>query len=515
MLRNRPAVATTLIGAIASLLIVTAAPVSAADTANPEICPPHVSSPPQRPAATGPGADLVLTFAKAAGSRFGGQAFSFVIAQLGYGDPTPALLRGISEQLSQVNAKLDRLEESVEELKRLVGEGQLTQLMLAFNPVRENVDSINDNGMQEVALAADNLATVLSSPATPEQIQEATDCLHQKQQEYERLLDTRGADTNVGVISSLMSSSAGETTLVTAFGRLLLHKRYLSHQHSRALRAFYDYLEQYQALAAIQRAEWQVATGKSRDRIETDNVAFYNEAGSRVSPPGLIQLQRAVLPDVIPEGVVIDMGTVSDTTLGKTMLFPVGNFHGGPDVMVWRDPDPQGYWTAEAQPLWRARQFVGPAPSGLRDWRIIRPAEWDSLMAAKPAEQTGSAYLNATFELTDGGRFRRPFDGGSFVWIDAPATRHKVAAARLRCCDWFFPVRWGLIVGRTGSMAWSGPARGPRPYDLPRSWEALPRAVEPTKQLILDRYDKAPGSLIVTRTTDVSYMALKPQPPSS
>ena len=515
MLRSRAVVATTLIGAIVSLLIAAAAPVYAADAKNPEIGPPSVSNPPARPAAAGPAEDLVLTFVKAAGSHIGGKAFNFVMAQLGFGDPTPALLRGISNQLAQVNAKLDRLEESVEELKRLVGEGQFTQLMLAFNAVRANVDSINDNGMQEVALAADNLANVLSSPSTPDQVQEATECLHEKRQELERLLDTRGADTNLGVISSLMSSSAGETTLVNAYGRLLLHKRYVNRKDSQALRAFYDYLEQYQALAAIQRAEWQVATGKSRERIETDNDAFFHEAGSRVRPPGLIQIQRAALPDLIPEGVLIDVGATGETTttLGKPMLFPMGGSFGR-ELHSWRDPDNQGHSTGQAEAVSTAASFAGPDGSaGLSNWRIIKPAEWNSLMAGKKEAQTGTAYLNAAFglEFRFPQKFARPFEFNPFVWIDTAARQHRI---QLTAGAWVYPVHRDVVVSGSGSMAWDGPAARWNP-NLPTSARGTTRDdLERLRRAVANAFMSG-SRLILSRTTDVSYMALKVRPPSS
>ena len=84
----------------------------------------------------------------------------------------------------------------------------------------------------------------------------------------------------------------------------------------------------------------------------------------------------------------------------------------------------------------------------------------------------------------------------------------------MRCCEWIYPVRWAVAVGGTGSLAWNGPATRRRPDDLPATWGALPRDVEPTKILVARIFAERQAAVIVSRTTDVSYMALKTQPAS-
>lgn len=511
--RGVAAVAAVVIGVTGCGLIVGAGP---AQAANPDICPPTVSNAQAHPAAAGPAEDLVLWFAKAAASRAAGAAFGFVMSQLGLGDRTGAQLAAISEQLARMDAKLDRLQESANEIKRRVDEAEFTTMMIRFNALKARIDSINRNGMQEIARAAENLAKVMSSPGTPEQreeaIAEATACLNQKKIDFAKLATDRGADTNVGEITSLLSSSAGEGTLVNGYGRLLLpSSRYLTHKHSEALRAFYDYLEQYQALAAIQRAEWQVATGRSRETIQRDNEEFHSEIGTA---PGTIQRQRLALPDPIPKGAVIDLGTGHETTtIGKTMYFPLGGVENGPKETTWRDPDLQGWFTGSAEAPRVAAEFDGPFPplgqAAWKDWQIINAPLWGGLVAGKKDSELGTAYLNRLFSLTSGiGGLREPFGESSWVWINH-RRNHEMTMKKgtRRTQKYYFPLTVRVRLDRSGPMA--NVERPPAEWapELPRAQG--PRSKPQVAQVVEQAYAAARASLILTRKVDVSYMALK------
>ncbi len=507
MLRNRAAVAAAVIGAIGCWLTAAARPASAA---NPDICPPAENVEPG-PAAIGPGEDLVVWFAKAAASRIGGAAFGFVMSRLGLGDQTPAQMREISEQLRQVNAKLDRLQVTADDIRRRVDEAAFTNLMIRFKDLRADVESIHTNGMQEVALAAENLASVMSSPTTPEQVAEARECLQQKQEHFRVFAGRKGADNNVEKITNLMSSVATEDELVTGYGRLLLHRnRYLSRTQSQALRELYDYLEQYQALAAIQRAEWQVAEGKAVDTIAASNARFYSEIGLR---PGTIQTQRASLPDPIPEGAVIDVGTGADTTIGKTMFFPLGGVDNGPKEMTWRDPDLQGWFTGSAEAPRVAAEFDGRFPplgrAAWKNWQIINAPQWGSLIAGKKESELGSAYLNSVFNLASGIEgLREPFGESSWVWINH-RRNHEMTMKKgtRRTQKYYFPLTVRVRLDRSGPM--SNVERPPAEWapELPRAQG--PRTRPQVAELVSQAYAGARASLILTRKVDVSYMELK------
>ncbi|HET7434254.1 MAG TPA: hypothetical protein VFN10_06020 [Thermoanaerobaculia bacterium] len=456
-----------------------------------------------------PAEDFVLWFAKAAGNRVAGAAFSFIMSRLGLGDPTPALLRDIFEQLSQVNAKLDRLQSTVESLAHRVDEAAFTNLMVRFKDLRADVNSINHHGLQEVALAAENLANVLSSPATPDQVEEATNLLQRKKEQFRELAGRKGADVNVEKITNLIASTASEDELVTGYGRLLLRRnRFLTPADSHALREFYDYLEQYQALAAIQRAEWQVAEGMAVETIRRSNAEFYNEIGTSTRP-GWIQQQRAVLPEPIPDGTVIDIGTGADTTAGKTMLFVLGGADNGPSETDWRDPDPQGWSTAAATPVRVAAEFTGRFPplrqAGWKDWSVITREQWNRLIGEKEDADLASAYLNQKFGLTSAvPGLREPFAETSAIWLDHHRNHtltYLKGSARPRSTSAVFPVRARVRLHQSAPVAVEyAPELKPRGGSsrLPQLKPEFARA-----------FAAARASLILTRTVDVNYMALQ------
>lgn len=511
--RGVTVVAVAVIGATACGAIAGAAPAYAADAENPEICPPSVSNPPPRPAAAGPLPDLVLEFLKGAAGSAGGEAFSFAMSLLGRGDRTAAQLQEISEQLARMDAKLNALQDTANEIKQRVNQAAFTALMVKFKDLKADVESINDHGMRPVALAAANLAKVMSEPTTPERIEEAVACLNQKKEFFETFAGTKGADNNVQKIANLMSSEATEDQLVNGYGRLLAqHNRYLFTRHSEALRAFYDYLEQYQALAAIQKAEWQIANRIPTAIIQESNERFSSRSArpGRPSPrPGWIESQRAVLPDAIPRGIVIDVGAAGDTTLGKTMLCPETDRI---DTITWRDPDEQGHSTGQAEAVSMASRFIcwGASPTPLRNWRIVNAAEWNSFVAGKAASSSGADYLNGTFNLRSGGEgVPPPFGINSFVWVDSAAHRHPITLHRFWGSKWYYPLHTGVFVGRSGPLNWD--PKSYRPGDLPSSTWATKEAL---KEQVRQAFDRGKGSLLLSRTVDVNYMAVKSSPPS-
>jgi hypothetical protein len=530
MFRNSAAVAAVVLGAFFGCELVAAE--TPARAANPDICPPSVTTPrPPSAAAAGPGVDLVLEFAKGAASRAGGAAFDFLLSRLGLGDRSPDQLKEIAGRLTDIQNKLLLLHDSLNDVKRRVDQVEFTTLMIAFDAVLVKVDSINTNGMQEVARAAENLADIMSRPHTPEMIEPAEACLQQKRQAYVELLSRNSADTNNAVITRLMSGAAGRGTLVNGYGRLLLSNRqFLSDAQSDALRAFYDYLEQYQALAAIQRAEWQIATGVSHSRIEQDNREFYNEIGIGSAPQGTIQIQRSLLPDPIPEGVRIDLGSAAaDSTVGKTMLFPMGGVF-GPHFVTFRSADSHG-WAGPAEAVKVAADFVGPGVAELKDWKVIDEMQWTSLMARKPSAETGAKYLNDLFSLVPSdpspGRYAPPFTGRDphnypldRIWVNSAARQLCPTLTPKRREPWCWPIHAAVLVDKSGSMALDGPASVRVPWvpnagDFPAN-RHVPTRVE-FNALLRDAarsFDRAKGRLIVTRIADANYVGLKPQLPA-
>jgi hypothetical protein len=532
--RKRTVVAATVIGACGLGLIAGAGPALASDTDL--ICPPVETAEAQfSPAAPDPAMDLVQAFWNAAKGRIGSQAFSFVMNRLGLAqaDPTAEQLRAISVQLTQIDGRLVALQDSLNELRERVDQNAFNGEMKDFELYRNNVDSINRDGMRGLARAAENLAKVMSGVATPEEIEKAKDCLEQRKQRFVQLLNTTSAGTNLANMTRHLDGRMGKETLVDAYGRLLLNNnRYLSSEQSLALRRFYDYLEQYQALAATQRAEWKVANRDPVYDIRAVNAEFFNEEGPRL---GSIQTQRAALPEPIPQGVLIDRGpNPTGTTQGRSMLFVLGGSF-GPESTPWREPDPQGWSTSRGEAEKAATAFVYSIPTSggrsreLKNWRVIWMAEWNSLVAGKLPPQTGADYLNEKFRLKLAGAgepqtFARPFSREPLtgVWVGRVGQRPGEDEARA----WDIEMRgrvhsnkvrvWqrGVVyVHHSGSITFPSNPRTAWVPDLPPNW---PRSSPPdwytSIRAELDkRYNAQQRRLIFSRETDVNYMGMGSQ----
>ena len=153
------------------------------------------------------------------------------------------------------------------------------------------------------------------------------------------------------------------------------------------------------------------------------------------------------------------------------------------------------------------------------------------MVAGKPAQQTGSDYLNEKFglKLAGGGQtqtFARPFsrEPGTAVWVGRVGTRPPAEpedeAIRRRIemrgrvnHNWlmsgYVALLTSTILGRSFSQL-SGGSTSAVPSPWPRS--KPPDWYSSIKKEMESRFNAARGRLIVSRVTDVSYMAMSQQP---
>ncbi len=483
-------------------IVGTAVPASAS---TPGICPPQVAS--QSAAhltdVDAQATDLVLEFIKAAGKGVGGKAFNFALSQLlgGGEDRTPEQLDAIAKQLATMDAKLDNLQKSADEIKAAVNEAAFTNMMMRFKDLKADVESINHNGLVPVALAADNLAKVKANPeSTPEQIAAAKECVSFQRSNFLTLAGMKGADNNVNKIYNLLSSDAGEDHLVNGYGKLITqNNRLLVTKHSEQLRAFYDYMEQYLALAAIQKAEWQVGTGRPDVVIEASNKQFTNDDPNK---PGMIQTLRGALPKPIPATVSIDAGQGGDRVVGKTMIMSVG----GPKS-TWRDADRQGHSTGDSEIVKRVKNLNSGSDSrglGLKDWKVITPDEWNTLLQNKPANQGNIDFLN--WRLSD--QTTRHFGFNDKIWIGTDAhnqTMNWVNKDRNpRSGVATYPTHLTVTATFRDSLATTGPTAAWSPV-LPWQLGKVENS-RVAKQFVDKAFNDVKGNLVVSRTVVHNYM---------
>jgi hypothetical protein len=217
------------------------------------------------------------------------------------------------------------------------------------------------------------------------------------------------------------------------------------------------------------------------------------------------------------------------------MLFVLGGSF-GPESATWRDPDPQGWSTARGEAERVATAFVYSTPSSggrvreLKDWRIIWTAEWNSLVALKPPQQTGSDYLNEKFGLKLAGEgkpqtFARPFSREPLtgVWVGRVGRRPGEDEAIRRAIEMRGRVNSNLVyvwqrgvvyVHHSGLITFPNNPRTAWVPDLPPNW---PRSKPPDwytsiKAELEKRFNAQRRRLILSRVTDVNYMAMGSRP---
>jgi hypothetical protein len=477
---------------------------ASSDTAAPSACSNQVVTKAARAQLKSSAAatDLVKLFVKSAGSSTGTAAFSFAMSTLmGGGDQTSDQLNAISAQLASMDAKLDALQGTADEIKSRVNKAAFTNLMTEFKKIRSSVDSINHNGLMPVAITATHLATVKDDPnSTPEQIEQAENCLAIQQKGFRDLALKRDVEVNSPNIANLLESTAGENDLVSGYGTMLAQEhRYLTAEHSGYLQSFYSYIEQYQAMAEIQRAEWQIAVQKPTETIRQSNVEFYNEIG-HVSQPGVVQHQRAAMPEEIPSGTMIDVGSNGDETIGKTMLTDASRLNGSSHHVTWREADRQGDSTRQSQATTWLDYFNRDQGKKFGDWRIVKPAEWNSLVETKKSATATADHLDTVFNYKPG----KHFTTGDFVWVDKK-TEHTITV-KPRIHDWktYYPVHVGITLANSGDASTTSAAASWQP-GLPT--ETLRMSHERARQIVTERFENAKGLMLVARDVEINYMA--------
>lgn len=511
--RSRRAASTVAASLAATLCFGLFGAAAPANATTPEVCPPKVfaQSAAHLADATAVDQDLVLEFIKAAGKGIGGRAFNFALSQLmGSGDRTPEQLDAIAKQLATMDAKLDNLQQTADEIKAAVNEAAFTNLMMRFKDLKADVESVNHNGLVPVALAADNLSKVKANPeSTPEKIAAAEECLSFQRSNFVSLAGAKGADNNVNKIHNLLSSDAGEGHLVNGYGKLITQKnRLLVTKHSEQLRAFYDYMEQYLALAAIQKAEWQVGTGRPNSVIAASNKAFTNKDAAK---PGMIENLRAALPKPIPTSASIDAGQGSDHVMGKTMIMSVGARPGDPHQSsryTWRDAGRQGHSTGDSRVVKKVKELNTSHNEtrglGLKGWKVVDPSEWDALLQNKSQNQDNLGFLNSRLS----NHSTQHFSIGQKIWIGTNAhdltvnwvnqdrsPRSGVATYPIHAT--VTPLSWNDAKTTGGTLVWN-PA-------LP--WQLGKVENSAAAKRIVDRaFNEAQANLVVSRTVDHNYM---------
>jgi len=272
--------------------------------------------------------DLVAAFLKAAAGKGAGFIFSKLVP-----GAESAQLDAISKQLKELTDRVNEIQAKVAAIEVKDDKYEYTNLYGKFQTYRQNVIELNDS-LALVGTAAARMAMAQDAydkdPAhtdakVTKEYEDAKSNLEGRKANFVSEGKEKDPLGNVDSIRNLLYPESGTDTIVDAFGQYLMGtNRIVNADSSKALRNVYDTLEQFQALAAFMEAEFIIAhTPKGGDPNE--ELAPKTAAFDRY-----IKSQRAVLPEAIPAGTAIDVGSdYSKGTVGKPL------FRLTPDAMPW------------------------------------------------------------------------------------------------------------------------------------------------------------------------------------
>ncbi len=338
---------------------------AAAATANSICGTPALAGPARAPLAAA--ADLnPFDIAKWLGEKAGGaiagkaagMAFDFISKLPGLKDILPesegaktlAELSKIEDQLTGVSARLDliggQVNQTITELRGL-------SLNEALDKACSDVDkaeTLYQHYYTPTVQAAVTLGDILKSdhPANadvsieklPVDVQQLyttspTPCTDNRQitcftprtlvTERERLFSTAFETNQVlgtaGHLSNLLRPAKLTTSVLTAYGKFLMSRRYLNRTDSESLMSLYNDLSQGEALAAWMEAEYFTHT-----TVDEDATHVFKAYAADV------QAERDNLPPMIPEGAVVDL---EQTNASTSRNHPIWTLAGTRDQDFW------------------------------------------------------------------------------------------------------------------------------------------------------------------------------------
>ena len=446
-----------------------------------------------RPATINPANDLVSGFF----SRIGSEGAGLLLNQLGL-DTAANQMDAIVSQLNAIQGQITQLQSSIYELSGQITQAEYTKRIEKMNEYIADLHSVYrdeflplSQKVAAVARAKDDLAK-----APPDKKADFVLRLTAALGEYAKA--ERGFSNRAVVFGPAMEKlhflvfpGNGATSIINAYGDVQYSRnRYLTSAHSKRVRALYDEIEQYEALAAWMKAEYVAGVQKGSVARVGDEFTGYREKEAKVLPPAL------------PDCIVLDRGpdstSVSFTTIGKTMFLDEGNAD-----ITWPG-DPQAYPTPALmgdyvngvnQSRARSKETCGttlwdqPNNRGFRDWNPPSRTQIESLLAnfqsfrAKNPAAVVTTYLRAVGfkDVPD----RIEWGKSPHLWVSDQES--------VWTCNKQVPVHTGFS---TADGAWD--------Y-RPAAWEFPPEYARLCDEKTLAKFGETYGSVILQRRATVDY----------
>ena len=275
-------------------------------------------------------AKWLLDKAGAAGAEHGAlMAFDFISRITGLdkiGPETSEMrimkrLEGIEERLADVTARIDRLTGTVGQLISEVRQGQLDSELRVLCTIANEQQLLFRQRFVPLVRAGLELGAILSGPNPGRADVKGPGGFSPR--ERVRTLGTRfvnfydnnslALQTGIADLHAALVPNAPRLSVLAIYGKVLMSKRFLNTDDSEKLLALYTEFAEVRALATWMAAEFWASQPESPE-VLTEVLDTYVATTAR---------ERANLPQRIPPGVVVDLGSTSaETTDGKPMWFP-------------------------------------------------------------------------------------------------------------------------------------------------------------------------------------------------
>lgn len=309
------------------------------------------------------------------------------------------LLEGIKGQLDDISERIDELSASVGQLISEERQYHLDAALSTLCSITTKQQVLFEQQYVPLVRSGTALVEILAGPnpqaadAQPANGLSPRVKFEKLRADFIRVYESKQLDLEAGIkeIHAALVPGSLQTSVLAAYGQVLMSKRFLTRDDSERLRSLYSDLADAAALSSWMAAEFRASSPESDEALL--NV-FKTYVSNRDD-------EQASLPLMIPPGVVIDLGQVNATSAnGKPVWFPPKD-----EDVAWL-PSNKG-WGID--PI----DDVGKVIDGLNDpkavgrirgsgWAVPTKAQLTALLSdgciadpANPAKTTGGACKNA------------------------------------------------------------------------------------------------------------------------
>ena len=310
------------------------------------------------------------------------------------------LLEGIKGQLDDISERIDQLSSSVGQLISEERQYHLDSALSTLCSITTKQQVLFEQQYVPLVRAGTALVEILAgpNPQAADQAQGANTLsprvkFERLRADFIRVYESKQLDLEAGIkeIHAALVPGSLQTSVLAAYGQVLMSKRFLTRDDSERLRSLYSDLADAAALSSWMAAEFRASSPESDEALLNVFKTFVHNRDEELES----------LPLMIPPAVVIDLGQVNATTAnGKPVWFPPEE-----EDLAWLPSNKN--WGIDGI------DDVGKVIDGLNDpkalgrvrgsgWAVPTKAQMTALLSdgciadpANPAKTTGGACKNA------------------------------------------------------------------------------------------------------------------------